>query len=220
MRVLLDRHPPGTPASKRLDTNEGSNIFIFMTGHGGDEFLKFQDSEEISSQDIAGAFEQMRLKGRYNEIFFAVDTCQASTLAKHFASPGVLALGSSVRNENSYSHHADDLLGTAVIDRFTYHVLDFMNAKGSQASIAQLMSHLSRDRLHSTARIEADHFARKLDEVPLTDFLGSVLQVDMRLLAPVVAAARETDTARLTESRREADPELRADFYPEYSATF
>ena len=36
-----------------------------MTGHGGDEFLKFQDSEEISAFDLADAFEQMWQKKRY-----------------------------------------------------------------------------------------------------------------------------------------------------------
>ena len=36
-----------------------------MTGHGGNEFLKFQDDEEISAFDIADAFEQMWQKKRY-----------------------------------------------------------------------------------------------------------------------------------------------------------
>lgn len=36
-----------------------------MTGHGGNEFLKFQDNEEISAFDIADAFEQMWSKKRY-----------------------------------------------------------------------------------------------------------------------------------------------------------
>lgn len=35
-----------------------------MTGHGGNEFLKFQDNEEISAFDIADAFEQMWEKKR------------------------------------------------------------------------------------------------------------------------------------------------------------
>jgi phosphatidylinositol glycan class K len=35
-----------------------------MTGHGGNEFLKFQDNEEISAFDIADAFEQMYQKKR------------------------------------------------------------------------------------------------------------------------------------------------------------
>ena len=53
------------PRSKRLLTDERSNIFVYMTGHGGNEFLKFQDNEEISAFDIADAFEQMYQKKRY-----------------------------------------------------------------------------------------------------------------------------------------------------------
>lgn len=53
------------PRSKRLLSDERSNIFIYMTGHGGNEFLKFQDNEEISAFDIADAFEQMYQKKRY-----------------------------------------------------------------------------------------------------------------------------------------------------------
>lgn len=36
-----------------------------MTGHGGDEFLKFQDQEEISAFDIADAFQQMHTQKRW-----------------------------------------------------------------------------------------------------------------------------------------------------------
>src|SRR5277367_3352667 len=92
-----------------------------MTGHGGNEFLKFQDNEEISAFDIADAFEQMWQKkrlavfslwgskssftscSRYNEIFFMIDTCQANTMYSKFYSPNILATGSSEIHENSYS---------------------------------------------------------------------------------------------------------------------
>lgn len=42
-----------------------SNVLIYMTGHGGDEFIKFQDAEEISSIEIADAIEQMNEKKRF-----------------------------------------------------------------------------------------------------------------------------------------------------------
>lgn len=45
-------------------TDARSNIFVYMTGHGGDEFLKFQDNEEISAFDIADAFGGMWAKKR------------------------------------------------------------------------------------------------------------------------------------------------------------
>lgn len=37
------RHPAGTPASKRLDSGPASRVLLYLTGHGGDEFLKFHD---------------------------------------------------------------------------------------------------------------------------------------------------------------------------------
>ncbi len=40
---------------------------------------------------------------RYNELFFMIDTCQANTMYSKFYSPNVLATGSSVIHENSYS---------------------------------------------------------------------------------------------------------------------
>ena len=80
IRVLTDRHPPGVPRSKRLLTDAGSNVLLYLTGHSGMTFLKFQDQHEIVGGDIADALAQMRAKGRYNEVLFIADTCQASTL--------------------------------------------------------------------------------------------------------------------------------------------
>lgn len=64
IRLLTDRVGDETPRSKRLLTDDRSNIFVYMTGHGGNEFLKFQDAEEIGAFDLADAFEQMWEKKR------------------------------------------------------------------------------------------------------------------------------------------------------------
>ena len=39
-------------------------IFYVWLGHGGEGFLKFQDSEEITNIELADAFEQMWQKRR------------------------------------------------------------------------------------------------------------------------------------------------------------
>ncbi|KAH9659082.1 peptidase C13 family [Citrus sinensis] len=64
LRVLTGRHEAAVPRSKRLLSDEGSHILLYMTGHGGDEFLKFQDSEELQSHDLADAVKQMKEKHR------------------------------------------------------------------------------------------------------------------------------------------------------------
>jgi phosphatidylinositol glycan class K len=66
---------PSVPRSKRLLSDERSNIFVYMTGHGGNEFLKFQDNEEISAFDIADAFAQMYQKKRYLVPFNSLCMC-------------------------------------------------------------------------------------------------------------------------------------------------
>ena len=55
-----------TPRSRRLNTDSKSNILFYLTGHGGENFLKFQDDEEINAFELADAFEQMNQKKRYN----------------------------------------------------------------------------------------------------------------------------------------------------------
>uniref|UniRef100_A0A453NSA0 GPI-anchor transamidase n=1 Tax=Aegilops tauschii subsp. strangulata TaxID=200361 RepID=A0A453NSA0_AEGTS len=115
LRVLTGRHESAVPRSKRLLSDEGSHILLYMTGHGGDEFLKFQDNEELQSHDLADAVKQMKEKHRFKELLIMVDTCQAATLFSQLQSPGVLAIGSSMKGENSYSHHLDSDVRTCPI---------------------------------------------------------------------------------------------------------
>ncbi|KAJ9610716.1 glycosylphosphatidylinositol anchor biosynthesis [Cladophialophora chaetospira] len=186
IRLLTDRWEEGVPASKRLQTDEGSNILIYMTGHGGSEFLKFQDSEEISSWDLADAFSQMREKKRYNEMLFMIDTCQANTLYRQFYAPGVIATGSSEEDESSYSHHADNDVGVAVIDRWTYYVLEFLETQvsgpTSDKTLGDLFDSYDVGKIHSRPGVRWDLFpggeeaGRKRRVV---DFFGNVQSVEI-----------------------------------------
>lgn len=176
IRLLTDRWSDDQPKSKRLMTDENSNIFIYLTGHGGDEFLKFQDAEEISSYDIADAFEQMYEKKRYNEIFFMIDTCQANTMYSKFYSPNIIACGSSDIEESSYSHHSDTDIGVAVIDRFTYYTLEFLEnvTTTSNSSLQDLFDYYTFEKIHSNVGIRTDLYNRDPSNVPITDFFGNV----------------------------------------------
>ncbi|KAL0959540.1 hypothetical protein HGRIS_011254 [Hohenbuehelia grisea] len=181
IRVLTGRVPPSLPRSKRLLTDSNSNIFVYMTGHGGNEFLKFQDNEEISAFDIADAFEQMYQKKRYNEIFFMIDTCQANTMYSKFYSPNILATGSSVLDESSYSHDNDYDIGVSVIDRYTHYVLEFLEGinKTSHASMQDLFNSYDVGKIHSHPGVRDDLFKRPLDKALITDFFGGVAQAEV-----------------------------------------
>lgn len=181
IRLLTDRWDADIPRSKRLLTDDRSNIFIYLTGHGGNEFLKFQDAEEIGAVDIADAFEQMSEKKRYNEILFMIDTCQANTMYSKFYSPNILAVGSSEIEENSYSHHADLDVGVAVIDRFTYYNLEFLESidKTSKTTMQDLFDSYKPADIHSNPGIRSDLFQRNLSDVLITDFFGNIQNVEV-----------------------------------------
>jgi hypothetical protein len=126
LRVLSGRHLPGTPASKRLGSGPASNVFLYMTGHGGDGFLKFQDKEELTSVDLAGALYEAWAGGRYREVVAVFDTCQAATLGEPAHSPHVVAIGSSVRAESSYAFGHDAEVGQSLSDGFTRWAYDHL----------------------------------------------------------------------------------------------
>lgn len=186
IRLLTDRWPASHPTSKRLMTDDRANILIYMTGHGGDSFLKFQDAEEISSHDLADAFEQMYEKKRYHEMLFMIDTCQANTMYTEFYSPGVIATGSSEKDQSSYSHHADQDVGVAVIDRWTYFNLDFLetrlNSTSSDVRLGELFDYYSFERVHSDAGVRYDLFPGGEEAARnrrVLDFFGNVQGVDV-----------------------------------------
>ncbi|CAL8145387.1 unnamed protein product [Orchesella dallaii] len=179
VRLLTGRVAAGTPRSKRLLSDERSNILIYMTGHGGDGFLKFQDSEEITNVELADAFEQMWQKKKYNEIFFMVDTCQAASMYEKFYSPNILAVASSLVGEDSLSHHVDSSIGVYIIDRYTYYALEFLETvrPDSSKTMGQFLKVCPKWACISTVGVRRDLFRRDPDKVRITDFFGSVRKI-------------------------------------------
>jgi len=202
IRLLTGRHLPDTPRSKRLLSDDRSNVLVYMTGHGGEEFLKFQDTEEISSYDVADAFEQMWEKRRYNELLFMIDTCQASSMFSRVYSPNILATGSSQTGQNSYSHHLDPELGVAVIDRFTYYNLETLEyvTLQSQKTLQYLFNTYDVSLIHSTPGIRYDLFERNINKVLITDFFGAVYNIELTLKGYKLSRRNENDIPNVKQN--------------------
>lgn len=100
---FVDRHADSVSRNKLLNTDHNSNIFFYLTGHGGENFMKFRNVEEISAHDLSAAFNQMWQQGRYKEILFVIDTCQAASMFSKLRAPNVYGIASSKVGESSYS---------------------------------------------------------------------------------------------------------------------
>ncbi|MBN3298588.1 GPI8 transamidase, partial [Amia calva] len=200
LRVLTGRLPRSTPRSKRLLSDDRSNILIYLTGHGGNGFLKFQDSEEISNVELADAFEQMWQKRRYNELLFIIDTCQGASMYERFYSPNVMALASSQVGEDSLSHQPDLAIGVHLMDRYTFYLLEFLEDihPASQANMNDLFKVCPSSLCVSTPGHRTDLFHRDPSSVLITDFFGSVRKVEITTeavdLVPNVTEQEEEPT--------------------------
>ncbi|KAJ7125881.1 hypothetical protein C8R46DRAFT_1146815 [Mycena filopes] len=172
IRVLTGRMEPSVPRSKRLLTDAHSNVFVYMTGHGGNEFLKFQDNEEINP--------------------LMIDTCQANTMYSKFYSPNILATGSAKLDQNSYSYENDNDIGVSFMEQIN---------KTSHESMADLFASYDPAKIHSDPGVRADLFGRPLNEVRITDFFGGVAQVEVAERRPCQRQSIWTSEKSLVEKR-------------------
>jgi phosphatidylinositol glycan class K len=115
-----------------------------------------------------------------------VDTCQANTMYSKFYSPNIIATGSSEIDQSSYSHHADNDVGVAVIDRYTYYNLDFLETEvrepSSKKTLGDLFDSYDDEKIHSHAGVRYDLFPggeQKARERLLMDFFGNVQNVEV-----------------------------------------
>jgi hypothetical protein len=123
---------------------------------------------------------------RYHELLFMIDTCQANTMYSKLYSPNIIATGSSEIDQSSYSHHADNDVGVAVIDRYTYYNLEFLETevreKSSKKTLGDLFDSYDDEKIHSHAGIRYDLFpggSAVARERLLMDFFGNVQNVEV-----------------------------------------
>lgn len=188
LRLLEGRYEPGTPANKRLDSDENANVLLYFTGHGGEEFFKFQDREELVAIDLAESVEVMAARGRFRELLVVFDTCQADSMLNRITTPGVFGITSALTGENAYSYSSDGAVGLSTVDRFTYHTIEFLEGltRGSQNTEKNVHEgRMARTRMdgfleyfspsftisHVTAR--AQLMNRTLHEILLPDFFAN-----------------------------------------------
>ena len=75
----------------------------------------------------------------------------------------------------------DNDIGVAVIDRFTYYNLEFLENVDmqSKATLQDLFNSYNPTFIHSTPGVRSDLFRRPLHKVLVTDFFGSVQNVEL-----------------------------------------
>jgi len=103
-----------------------------------------------------------------------------------FYSPNIIATGSSEIDQSSYSHHADSDVGVAVIDRYTYYNLDFLEQavrdQTSRQTLGDLFGSYDEVVIHSRPGFRWDLFEGGEEagrKRLVMDFFGNVQNVEV-----------------------------------------
>ena len=167
MRLMTDSLAETISSNKRLQSSSTNNIFFYITGHGGDQFLKFHDLEDWNAHDLASMINVMHAKGLYRNLWMVIDTCQASSLFGYITAPNVFMLASSRVGESSYSHRANGALGVSIIDRMTRKLVQFMGTLSSNDSrtVQNLIEFLDPIDIRSTPSLQSSNASLDLTKV-------------------------------------------------------
>lgn len=162
-----------------LKSDKGSNILIYLTGHGGDQFFKFLDVEEILAEQLANAFAQMNAESLYNEILFIADTCQAFTLGQKLsdATPNVTFIGSSLKGQSSYAHHSDSYLGLSIVEKYTYFFVEHLKRHDPEMKKSikdNMIDPYTFEQQRANIGVSDNTSVRKIQNVPVSDFFVNV----------------------------------------------
>ncbi|BFU23817.1 GPI-anchor transamidase, putative [Entamoeba histolytica HM-1:IMSS-B] len=177
MRAMLGRDVKGTPDSLRLV--RGERTFIYLIGHGGEGFMKFQNRDEITSYDIEYMFKEMEIMKRYKEVMFVVDTCQATSLSDRIKAKNIITVGSSVTGQSSYSGYISNEIGAITSDLWDQHqdvLFQHSLNKESNMTVQDYLNYFNKNMLKSNHGWRSDLFNRPLSQVKMTDFLAYIPQ--------------------------------------------
>lgn len=102
--------------------------------------------------------------------------------------------------EDSLSHHIDTSIGVYIIDRYTYHALEFLEGvtRDSKKTMGEFLSVCPKRLCISTVGKRTDLFSRDPSRVPITDFFGSVRSIELtRQIENLTLSSQDTaDTSK------------------------
>ena len=162
---------------RNLNTNRNSRIFIYITSHGGDRFIKFRGKYVILSEDLNRALIEMYDKGRYKEILFVLDTCEAFTLYDNVnteLAPNIYFIASSIYDEKASSINYSKDQMTPLADRFSYLMYIFLEQIQANANfnieISKIFEKIQADPQMKTKVASNNNIKRK---VLFKDYFGN-----------------------------------------------
>ena len=84
LNIFKGRYNEFTPRSKRLVMNKDTKLLTYFTGHGGDGYIKIQDTTVIMDDEMRDVMSESYSKATYSEALMISDSCGAATIFEKF----------------------------------------------------------------------------------------------------------------------------------------
>ncbi|KAI5186267.1 GPI-anchor transamidase subunit K [Nematocida homosporus] len=139
-----------------LGADAQTNLLIYITGHGGDGFIKYCNRSYFYREDITKALIRLQSVRRLGKVLFIADTCQADSLVDASQLPdNVTLISTSLLGESSHSANFNHRLNIFPIDLFVMQLTKAIKSPAIQAlTFKDLTKHeLSFGSLLSTVSI-------------------------------------------------------------------
>lgn len=146
------------------------NFILYLTGHGGNEFLKFHLDKQFTAGQFKEMVSEMKRIHQFEKLLIILDTCQAETFFNYINLSNVITISSSKLGESSISSEYDNILGVPLSDLFTNNFIDLVTKMGPKATFSELEYALRRRNIGSTFTFKAHNCSKTLDQIYLHEF--------------------------------------------------
>jgi phosphatidylinositol glycan class K len=171
LRSLLS-HGPIADHTTSLTLPSHGRLLLYLSGHGGNGFLKFRNTEELRTKEFADMIAEAKRILGFTELIVVLDTCEAESLFQEVYTEGVTMIGSSLIGEKAQSTLFDVEYGVPLSDLFTLGMCEALEKIGKGASLLDLINLLRMKDLGSNVCIRQVKPARRPSEMILDDFFG------------------------------------------------
>lgn len=148
------RYEENDPLSKRAIKGNVENYFIYLTGHGGDKYMKIQYLQILFSRHFSDFFEELFVSKKVKRALVISDSCSAGTLF-YTTSDKVKAflLGTSGWDDYSVSEGFDKTIGQPMRDKFSSRFQNLLNKiwkTGQKISFEDFLGQCNKSVIDST----------------------------------------------------------------------
>lgn len=167
------RHEENDPLNKRAMLNDLETYFLYLTGHGGDKYMKIQYLEILFSRHFSDFFEELFIRKKVDRALVVSDTCSAGTLFyTTTAQAKALLIGSSGWDEYALSEGFDKYIGQPLKDKLSSQFTKMLEGfwkSGSNLNFEGMIEKFNRRTIESDL-LYFNHMGKNKKDIWLREF--------------------------------------------------